>query len=40
MNTIADFNALKHQFHLMILESMESLGLGLAGKDKILASRI
>ena len=40
MSTIAEFNAMKQQINLMILDDMESRGLGMAGKDKILSGRI
>lgn len=40
MLTMAEFNALKQQINLMILQSMENRGIGLAGKDKIMAGRL
>ncbi len=40
MLVIAEFNALKQQINLMILQSMENRGIGMAGKDKIIAGKL
>jgi MscS family membrane protein len=40
MMTMAEFNALKQHINLMILQSMENRGIGMAGKDKLMAGRL
>jgi MscS family membrane protein len=40
MLTLAEFNALKQQINLNVLHSLENRGIGMAGKDKIIAGRL